>query len=80
MYKQCMDLQLFTRYTEHANAWMTKQETRHANEDLCDKLDRVKTLFQAFDEFATKLIENKHYAADDIVSIRDQVLSWCNRL
>ena len=31
MYEQCMDLQLFYRDTEQADAWMTKQEvnTRH---------------------------------------------------
>ena len=59
---------------------MTKQEKFHANEDLCDKLDRVKTLFQTLDEFAIKLIENKNYAAEKIASRRDQLLSRRSRL
>jgi len=28
MYEQCMDLQLFIRDTEQADAWMTKQEVK----------------------------------------------------
>jgi len=29
LYEQCMDLQLFYRDTEQADAWMTKQEVRY---------------------------------------------------
>ena len=31
LYEQCMDLQLFYRDTEQADAWMTKQEVRKSN-------------------------------------------------
>ena len=30
LYEQCMDLQLFVRDTEQADAWMTKQEVGRA--------------------------------------------------
>ena len=29
LYEQCMDLQIFHRDTEQADAWMSKQEVRH---------------------------------------------------
>ena len=32
-------------------------------------------VLQALDEFATKLIENEHYAADDVANRRDAVRS-----
>lgn len=35
---------------------------------------------KALDEFATKLIENEHYAADDIAARRDQLLARRNAL
>ena len=31
LYEQCMDLQLFHRDTEQADAWMTKQEVSYVN-------------------------------------------------
>ena len=31
LYEQCMDLQLFYRDTEQADAWMSKQEVRYVN-------------------------------------------------
>jgi len=34
LYEQCMDLQLFIRDTEQADAWMTKQEV-HTTRDGC---------------------------------------------
>ena len=35
--------------------------------------------FQALDDFATKLIENEHYAADDVASRRDAVSTYWMR-
>lgn len=34
LYEQCMDLQLFYRDTEQADAWMCKQEVRAVIRDL----------------------------------------------
>ena len=36
LYEQCMDLQLFLRDTEQADAWMTKQEVHlcHVKQDV----------------------------------------------
>ena len=31
LYEQCMDLQLFYRDTEQADAWMSKQEVRYVS-------------------------------------------------
>ncbi|ESO09912.1 hypothetical protein HELRODRAFT_156368 [Helobdella robusta] len=97
LYEQCMDLQLFYRDTEQADAWMTKQEAFLANEDLGDSLDSVEALIKkhddfekslaaqeekikALDEFACKLIENNHYAADDVKIRRDALLNRRNLL
>ncbi|KAI5631908.1 spectrin repeat domain-containing protein [Phthorimaea operculella] len=134
LYLQCMDLQLFYRDTEQADAWMHKQEVtsslslstsaaaavgaapralpavhgpaavlpRHrasgrldaqagANEDVGDSLDSVEALLKkhedfekslaaqeekikALDEFASKLIEGQHYAADDVAQRREMLL------
>ncbi|VVD02588.1 unnamed protein product [Leptidea sinapis] len=88
LYLQCMDLQLFYRDTEQADAWMHKQEAFLANEDVGDSLDSVEALLKkhedfekslaaqeekikALDEFATKLIEGQHYAADDVAQRRE---------
>lgn len=96
-YEQCMDLQLFIRDTEQADAWMSKQEAFLVNEDLGDSLDSVEALskkhddfekslaaqeekIKALDEFATKLIEGKHYASDDVAQRRDQLLRRRNLL
>ncbi|XP_023929927.1 spectrin alpha chain-like isoform X4 [Lingula anatina] len=97
LYEQCMDLQLFYRDTEQADAWMSKQEAFLQNEDLGDSLDSVEALIKkhedfekslaaqeekihALDEFATKLIENEHYAADDVAARRDALLQRRNAL
>jgi spectrin alpha len=97
LYEQCMDLQLFYRDTEQADAWVSKQEAFLANEDLGDSLDSVEALIKkhedfekslaaqeekikALDEFATKLIENEHYAADDVAARRDALLQRRNAL
>ncbi|XP_026501160.2 spectrin alpha chain isoform X1 [Vanessa tameamea] len=91
LYLQCMDLQLFYRDTEQADAWMHKQEAFLANEDVGDSLDSVEALLKkhedfekslaaqeekikALDEFATKLIEGQHYAADDVAQRREMLL------
>ena len=97
LYEQCMDLRLFYRDTEQADAWIAKQEAFLANEDLGDSLDSVEALvkkhedfekslaaqeekIKALDEFATKLIENEHYAADDVAARRDALLQRRNAL
>lgn len=86
-----MDLQLFYRDTEQADAWMAKQEAFLSNEDLGDSLDSVEALIKkhedfdkslaaqdekikALDEFAGKLIEGEHYAADDVAQRRLSLL------
>ncbi len=91
LYEQCMDLQLFYRDTEQADAWMAKQEAFLDNQDLGDSLDSVEAMIKkhedfekslaaqeekikALDEFATKLIEGKHYAADDVAKAREFLL------
>ncbi|KAJ2946711.1 hypothetical protein O0L34_g12769 [Tuta absoluta] len=91
LYLQCMDLQLFYRDTEQADAWMHKQESFLANEDVGDSLDSVEALLKkhedfekslaaqeekikALDEFASKLIEGQHYAADDVAQRREMLL------
>lgn len=91
LYLQCMDLQLFYRDTEQADAWMHKQEAFLANEDVGDSLDSVEALLKkhedfekslvaqeekikALDEFASKLIEGQHYAADDVAQRREMLL------
>ncbi|XP_053601908.1 spectrin alpha chain isoform X2 [Plodia interpunctella] len=91
LYLQCMDLQLFYRDTEQADAWMHKQEAFLANEDVGDSLDSVEALLKkhedfekslaaqeekikALDEFASKLIQGQHYAADDVAQRREMLL------
>ncbi|XP_048482065.1 spectrin alpha chain isoform X4 [Plutella xylostella] len=91
LYLQCMDLQLFYRDTEQADAWMHKQEAFLGNKDVGDSLDSVEALLKkhedfekslaaqeekikALDEFATKLIEGQHYAADDVAQRREMLL------
>lgn len=97
LYEQCMDLQLFYRDTEQADAWMAKQEAFLANDDLGDSLDSVEALIKKhedfekslaaqeekiklLDEFATKLIESEHYAADEVAARRDALLQRRNGL
>jgi spectrin alpha len=91
LYEQCMDLQLFYRDTEQADAWMAKQEAFLSNQDLGDSLDSVEAMIKkhedfekslsaqeekikALDEFATKLIEGQHYAAEDVAEKRALLL------
>lgn len=91
LYEQCMDLQLFYRDTEQAEAWMAKQEAFLANDDLGDSLDSVEALIKkhedfdkslaaqedkirALDEFAGKLIEGEHYAAEDVAQRKHMLL------
>lgn len=70
LYEQCMDLQLFYRDTEQADAWMTKQEAFLANEDLGDSLDSVEALFKKHDDFEKSLAaqEEKIKALDEFAS------------
>ncbi|XP_019643312.1 PREDICTED: spectrin alpha chain, non-erythrocytic 1-like [Branchiostoma belcheri] len=91
-YEQCLDLQLFYRDVEQAEAWMGKQEAFLANDDLGDSLDSVEALIKkqedfekslaaqeekinALNDFANKLIENNHYASDDVAAKRDALLT-----
>ncbi|ESO95207.1 hypothetical protein LOTGIDRAFT_202396 [Lottia gigantea] len=55
LYEQCMDLQLYIRDTEQADAWMTKQEAFLANEDLGDSLDSVEALIKKHNDFEKSL-------------------------
>jgi spectrin alpha len=91
LYEQCMDLQIFYRDSEQAEAWMNKQELFVSREDLGDSLDAVEAMKKKHDdfkksllaqqdkihllvEFANKLIENNHYAKEDIAKRRDELL------
>jgi len=86
-----MDLQLFYRDTEQADAWMSKQEAFLDNQNLGDSLDSVEAMMKkhedfekslaaqeekikALDEFASKLIEGQHYAAEDVAQTRALLL------
>ncbi|KAL5013103.1 hypothetical protein ScPMuIL_011654 [Solemya velum] len=70
LYEQCMDLQLFYRDTEQADAWMTKQEAFLANEDLGDSLDSVEALIKKHEDFEKSLAaqEEKIKALDDFAT------------
>ena len=43
------------------------------HDDFEKSLAAQEEKIKALDEFATKLIENEHYAADDVAARRDQV-------
>ena len=50
---------------------------------MCETLEDILYPYfsiQALDEFASKLIENEHYAHDDVASRRDQLLQRRDRL
>ncbi|XP_017703669.1 PREDICTED: spectrin alpha chain, non-erythrocytic 1 [Rhinopithecus bieti] len=90
-YEQCMDLQLFYRDTEQVDNWMSKQEViceqslvSDGRRRTCILSPRVVCLFcfrtSALDEFATKLIQNNHYAMEDVATRRDALLSRRNAL
>ena len=70
LYEQCMDLQLFYRDTEQADAWMAKQEAFLTNEDLGDSLDSVEALTKKHEDFEKSLAaqEEKVKALDDFAS------------
>ncbi|KAL3872184.1 hypothetical protein ACJMK2_040130 [Sinanodonta woodiana] len=70
LYDQCLDLQLFYRDTEQADAWMTKQESFLANEDLGDSLDSVEALIKKHDDFEKSLLaqEEKIKALDEFAT------------
>lgn len=91
LYEQCMDLQLFYRDSEQAEAWMAKQEIFISRDDLGDSLETVEVLKKKHDdfkkslvaqqekirvlvEFANKLIDNNHYAKEDVAIRRDELL------
>ncbi|KAK3088368.1 hypothetical protein FSP39_018301 [Pinctada imbricata] len=67
LYDQCMDLQLFYRDMEHADAWMTKQEAFLANEDLGDSLDSVEALIKKHEDFEKSLA-----AQDEKIKMLDE--------
>ncbi|CAH3114647.1 unnamed protein product [Porites lobata] len=50
-FEQCMELQLFNRDCEHANATMTKQEAFLADDNLGDSLDGVEALIRKHEDF-----------------------------
>lgn len=70
LYEQCMDLQLFYRDTEHADALMTKQEAFLANKDLGDSLDSVEALIKKHEDFEKSLAaqEEKIKLLDDFAT------------
>lgn len=70
LYEQCMDLQLFYRDTEQADAWMAKQEAFLANEDLGDSLDSVEALIKKHEDFEKSLAaqEEKIKVLDDFAT------------
>lgn len=65
-----MDLQLFYRDMEHADAWMTKQEAFLANTDLGDSLDGVEALIKKHEDFEKSLAaqEEKIKMLDDFAT------------
>jgi len=65
-----MDLQLFYRDTEQADAWVTKQEAFLANDDLGDSLDSVEALMKKHDDFEKSLTaqEEKIKALDEFAT------------
>lgn len=92
LYEQCMDLQLFYRDSEQAEAWMAKQEAILDNKDVGDSLDSVEALLRKhqdfekslaaqeekikrLDEFAEKLIDNEHYASEEIKARREELVT-----
>lgn len=92
LYEQCMDLQLFYRDSEQAEAWMAKQEAILDNKDVGDSLDSVEALLRKhqdfekslaaqeekikrLDEFAEKLIDNEHYASEEIKARREELVA-----
>lgn len=70
LYEQCMDLQLFYRDSEHADALMTKQEAFLANDDLGDSLDSVEALIKKHEDFEKSLAaqEEKIKLLDDFAT------------
>jgi spectrin alpha len=70
LYEQCMDLQLFYRDTEQADAWMSKQEAFLANEDMGDSLDSVEALIKKHEDFEKSLTaqEEKIKALDEFAT------------
>merc|ERR1712168_282271 len=70
LYEQCMNLQLYYRDTEQADAWIMKQEAFLANEDLGDSLDSVEALIKKHDDFEKSLAaqEEKIKALDEFAT------------
>ncbi|VEL10488.1 unnamed protein product, partial [Protopolystoma xenopodis] len=54
-YEQCMDLQLFFRDTEQAEAWIAKQEAFLENKDVGDSLDSSEALMRKHEDFEKSL-------------------------
>lgn len=50
-FEQCMELQLFNRDCEHADATMSKQEAFLADDNLGDSLDGVEALIRKHEDF-----------------------------
>ncbi|BHF71927.1 hypothetical protein SprV_0401498800 [Sparganum proliferum] len=54
-FEQCMDLQLFYRDAEQAEAWMAKQEAFLDNKDVGDSLDAAEALIRKQEDFEKSL-------------------------
>lgn len=70
LYEQNMDLQLFYRDTEQAEAWIAKQEAFLENNDVGDSLDSVEALIRKHEDFEKSLAaqEEKTQRLDDIAN------------
>eukprot|EP00118_Oscarella_pearsei_P025242 m.307813 g.307813 ORF g.307813 m.307813 type:complete len:2422 (+) comp42859_c0_seq1:216-7481(+) len=69
-FDQCMDLQLFNRDVEQADAWMAKQEAFLSNEDTGDSMDSVEVLVKKHEDFEKSMAaqEEKIKALDDFAN------------
>ncbi|CDI97721.1 Spectrin alpha actinin [Echinococcus multilocularis] len=73
-FEQCMDLMLFFRDTEQAEAWIAKQEAFLENKDVGDSLDAVEALMRKQEDFEKSLtaqeekIRNLEAFADKLIA------------
>ena len=76
LYEQCMDLQLFLRDTEQADAWVTKQEAFLVNTDLGDSLDSVEALLKKHGDFEKSLAAQEEKIKVIKLGAPDLALKW----
>ncbi|RNA32314.1 spectrin alpha non-erythrocytic 1 [Brachionus plicatilis] len=80
LYKQALEYQLFVRDAEQADAWLAKQESFLANEQLGDSLDDAEALLKKHDDFEKSLAAQEEKArqleetAERLVAAR--TLNW----